>query len=164
MVNKPAQSEHLELLDEELVPSLALIRQQLSETIELEDWITHAGTPELAIGYLRLFWPPLLEHEGHIVLASGFTPEAFPDFQAAVGNDTQALEQALNTVQLTELFANPEVRADLKHTQLLYVGQSLQQMWEARLALAYPHRRFVVEFAQGDQLDDFSLTFYELRD
>jgi hypothetical protein len=46
--------------DAELVPELSTWSQQLGEEIRLEEWIGVVGDPKLAIGYLRVFWPPFV--------------------------------------------------------------------------------------------------------
>lgn len=154
------EEEHARFLDEELVPELGRLRQELGDHLTLEDWIAYTGDIRLAIAYLRLLWPAFVAHQGGVFIARQFSEAQWAEWKDVLGEDTPGLERHINHVDLLELFANPEGRNVITHTQMQYVGQQLTQMWHAKLALEFPGQSFFVELMQGESLEDFALTFY----
>jgi hypothetical protein len=156
----PNPDESTRLLDEELVPELGRMRHELGEHITLEDWIAYTGDIRLAIAYMRVVWPLFVYHEGGVYISRQFSEHEWAEWKSVLGNDTPELERHINHVPLLDLFANPEGQGSVTHTQLQIVGQQLTEMWQAKLSYEHPGKTFIVELAQGENLEDFAITFY----
>jgi hypothetical protein len=99
----------------------------------------------------RLFWPDLVEQDGHVFLAWAVDIQAG---QTAVleAVDRTSLEASRNHVDLLTMFnvaavlpGSPEYLAACE------LGRRLAQMWFQKLSLDYPGRRFRVYYTQEER-------------
>jgi hypothetical protein len=157
----PPRADELAVLDEDLVPELGRARAQLGEHILLEEWVAHAGDVQIAIGYLRVFWPHFLEHNGGVFLQAGFSEQSWQEWQVVLTAqaDIREYERNMNHLALIDLFQNPHFREQITYTQLQFVAQQLQAMWQQKLAADFPGRQFVVELMLGDEPEDIGISF-----
>lgn len=144
-----------------LVPELARWRETLGPGVRLEDWILHVGDVQFALGYLRLFWPSFVVHEGGVFLALNFSLDNHQGWTEVYPNQPPAIERMLNHTPLRELFQNEARQEEITAPQLHVLGQALQQIWQAKLAQEFPQKRFVVDYQRGAVLADYALTFYQ---
>jgi hypothetical protein len=150
--------------DEELVPELREWRIDLGQQVRLFDWITYTGDPRYLIGFMEYLWPRFIEHDGGVFLHFNFTEEGYREWRGVLPNDLPGIERVMNHVPLLELFQEPERQETVRRVQLQYIGERLQEMWQARLGAAFPDKAFVVDLGQGANLDDFAITFWQQVD
>jgi hypothetical protein len=148
---------------EELVPELKAMQQQLGEEIGIEDWIAAVGSPQLAIGYIYLFWPEFKEHQGGIFLEAHFTERSFQEWQVIFGDRITEVEQHMNHTALTDLFGQAHEEGNITPAQLRFIGKRLRAIWGAKLAADFPTKHCVVEFNEGEALADYHLIFYQQK-
>ncbi len=159
----PTNSEFADIddLDVALVPELQEWRDTLGEEVRLEDWIDHTGDIRLAIGYMRRLWPAFRLYKKGLYLAEGFSEEIWEEWHDAHKGNRQQIERTINHVPLLDFFANLETQESISRIQLLYFGEYLQKMWEAKLQSEYPDRKIIVELTKASALADIAITVYQ---
>ncbi len=131
--------------------------------IEIDGWVACTGNFRLAIGYSTVFWPRFVEYEGY-VLREGFSTESLESFAMGSGIERWNVEAVMNHLHLDSVqFLGCE---DINRERLLYLGRTLREVYEAKLAWQFPNRRFNVVFNESPQqhLEDYQITFYQVTD
>lgn len=125
--------------------------------IEPEYWATANGSTELAIGYSLIFWPRFVLIDDH-VLRHGETLDDLRVWQEAGTATRQQIEAVMNHVHIVDLHEQ-----EATEDQLRYLGRTLREIHEVKLAADFPDRRFVVSFPDEPGLDvyDYQLTFWQ---
>lgn len=139
-----------------------LARWNNGKGIDLEGWLAASGNYELAMGYLSLFWPGLVEFEGY-VLREGFSVDSLRGFERAAGANRRGVEAVMNHLHLADLHG-PHAEG-FSVDKALVLGHAMKAIYEAKLAREFPHRPCVVEFLipeSADALEDYQLTFWQL--
>lgn len=129
--------------------------------IDLEGWVSFSGNYSLAVGYITLFWPDFVEFEGYI-LRQDFSLDSLRGFEAQAGSTRKSVEWVMNHLHLADLHATEE---DLAVDKLLILGQTLKQIYEAKLASQFPHAPCMVEFYKPedpDEILDYQLSFWQI--
>jgi len=124
--------------------------------IDLEDWIQCEGSFPDAIGYSSIFWPRIVEHNGYVLLCP-FGESALADFEKQSIGNRAAVEATMNHRHMELLFQN-EV-CNRSEERMHYLGETLAQIYRAKLAQQFPEKRFTVEY---DRSDD-RLTFFQIN-
>jgi hypothetical protein len=131
--------------------------------VESDDPVAHvaeAGYAVDAILYGLLFWPELLELHGAVFLAVNGDDEAYVSQRLAtpVGDghadwpelSWRKVVDSFNVFEIEHLFRNWRGPTDLYEDVHRELGSMLLEPWRARLASAYPGRRFTVTLLEPD--------------
>lgn len=76
-----------------------------------------------------------------------FDNDNYEEWKVALEDNSQSIEKIINHWHMEDLFQSLEGVSD---NNLLYLGQVIAEMWQARLNQVYPDRHFRVECSQGD--------------
>lgn len=139
-----------------------LARWNGGKGIDLEGWLAGSGNYALAVGYLSLFWPGLVEFEGY-VLREGFSVDSLRGFERAPGANRRGVEAVMNHLHLADLHG-PDAEG-FSVDKALVLGHAMKAIYEAKLAREFPHRRCAVEFVipeSAEALDEYQLTFWQI--
>ncbi len=144
--------------------------------IEIMGWLGCMGGFDVAIGYTELFWPHFTAYNGCVFRTTELREAAFQPLLNHTGGDTAQAESIINEVKLYDLHTgavNGESRPEPTIEQLLYLGERLCEMWQAKLRRDFPERQVVARFNQkrirelsnwpaAERLEDFSVTAFQL--
>jgi hypothetical protein len=128
--------------------------------IDIRSWIGCSGSFQLAIGYSTVFWPRFVEFEEY-VLREGFSVQSLRQFEEACAGDRRRVEAVMNHLHLADIqYYGCE---DLTRERVVYLGQVLHEIYEAKLAWQFPDRRFEVcsDDAHLDDVMDYEITFFQ---
>jgi hypothetical protein len=120
----------------------------------LWDYLFGVANIEIAIIFTKLFWPDFIEHEGGIFLSEAFNCQIYEQWKIELGNDVAAIEQVMNHQHVDDLL--PSVQK-VSAENLLFLGQTLVEMWKSRLKLLYPQRCFKVKCAWNEETVVFTV-------
>jgi hypothetical protein len=133
-----------------LIPELALWNN--GRGIPVTDWISSIGSFEHAIGYLALFWPDFVVHQGCVLLADS----GLDNFDAFAVHGPLSAQTTMNHRHLDLYFQHDPSSTE---EQMVHLGRKLRAMWMAKLAMEFPERTFVVTFDE----ETVTLTFFEAQ-
>lgn len=137
--------------------------QHKNDHVPLKMWIGFEGNYKLAVGYTALFWPQF-ETVGKYVLVAGTSEENVAEWETQPDVSERDLEAVLNHIHLADFHWNDE--ETLSPDKLLFLGQTLQEIYEAKLRWQFPERTFSVEFivpADPEDLQHYQLTFWQKK-
>ena len=117
----------------------------------LLDYLTGVANIEIAIAFTKLFWPDFVEYKGGIFLADGFAEQIYNEWHEKMGDNITAIEQVMNHTHISDLLPGSE---NVTFDNLLYLGQTISQMWESRLGKLYPDKHFLVRCESDQENDD----------
>lgn len=124
--------------------------------IDLESWIGCVGNFKLAIGYSAVFWPGFVLCEDYI-LRNDVSAESIRKWEVACNYDKRSVECVLNHVHIADMHnANDDVSED----KIVFLGNILKQIWQAKLNWQFPDRPCEVSFYEPENRKD--LTLFEL--
>ena len=131
--------------------------------ISLEGWIGCEGNFRLAVGYMSLFWPEFVAFEDYI-LAKGFDEKTLRGFESRAGATAKSVEWVMNHIHLDSIqhLGCPDLSSD----KLLFLGDRLKEIYQAKLHWQFPERPCVVEFYKPDDpenLVDYQISFWQKK-
>ena len=129
--------------------------------IDLESWVGCEGNFRLAVGYSTLFWPKF-EAVGKYILVAGCPPEQIISFERQEGSTPQSVEAVLNHVHIDSI--QHLGCEDISSDKLIWLGNILKEIYQAKLAWQFPDRPCTVEFYVPDDAEDYSeyqITFWQ---
>jgi hypothetical protein len=123
-----------------------------------QDWARAEGNIQLAIAYSTIFWPTFIEYKDMVFLAP-IQEANVDDWIREFDGQTVHVEEMVNHIHLFRLFQGPSIT----DKQLIYIGNTLRQIWSTKLATEFPKRSFKVEFddQRGQNLDGYEITFFQ---
>jgi hypothetical protein len=136
--------------------------------IDLESWIGCSGSFSLAVGYTTIFCPKFVEFENYIFCRDEPVNEEFElnirGFESQEGSSPRSVEWVINHLHIADIqYRGCE---DISADKLILIGNSLKEIYEARLALLYPDKPCVVKFYIPENLDDYDeyqLSFWQKK-
>jgi hypothetical protein len=149
--------------EEKLIPSIPEWKKVNGDDFSIIDWITAEGNAELAVGYLKLFFPDYIEYKGGIFLSTHFSEDSYNKWEGAT-ESKKDLESSMNHVHILDFFGTNEAKDKVTREQLSFIGNQLKQIWELKLHRDFPSKVFKVDFyipSDGD-LIEYQLTFYQV--
>src|SRR5262249_25150308 len=105
-------------------------------------------------------WPDVVEYGGGIFLQDGFSEDVYRQWQERLSDDVPAIERVMNHRHVADMLPGA---AEIGVDNVWYLGRTLAQFWECRLARLYPARRFVVTSEREEDEVEVVVTFYEDR-
>lgn len=129
--------------------------------IDLESWVGCEGRFSLAVGYITIFWPDFVEHDGYI-LRNGFNIESLRGFECKEGTTRKSVEWVMNHLHLDGIqYAGCE---DISKDKLITLGNTLKEIYEAKLKFQFPNNPCFVEFyipEDPEDLGDYQISFWQ---
>jgi len=131
--------------------------------IDLESWVGCSGNFRLAVGYTTIFWPEFVEFEGYI-LRKGFSVESLRGFESQSGTTSKTVEWVMNHLHIDGIqYAGCE---DISKDKILLLGNTLKEIYQAKLNWLFPEKPCTVEFyipEQEDDLGDYQISFWQTK-
>ena len=131
--------------------------------VSLGEWMDCMGSFEHAIGYSAFFWPEF-EFYRELILWGGrpHSDKTIDNWISTLKGDLTAVEKMINHIHPCDFFLSNRAKTV---EQVLYLGQVLKEIWQAKLSRDFPDRHIIVEFTAIDPNDatDYEITFYQER-
>jgi len=131
--------------------------------ISLQEWVGCVGNFDLAVGYSTVFWPTF-EVVGDYLLTDGWTEEAIKGFEKLSNSTPKSVEWVLNHLHLIDIHASSDVEPTVEH--LLRLGETLKEIYSAKLNWQFPNRPCKVEFYIPEDADDlvgYQISFWQKK-
>ena len=136
-----------EPLDTSWLPKFTADKSLVSWEYLLDNIIEGYADYEVAIAFTNLYWPNFVERRGCIVRAE-FATDALDRCWDSTGGNREQIELVLNHLHIADIIPSESGAADER--LLSYLGQSIAQMWRARLRDLFPDRECVVTFVDDE--------------
>ena len=134
--------------------------------IDLEGWTYFEGNFSLAVGYATIFCPNFFEFEDYILLGEGEIDEDYirnlRSFENRTYSTPRSVEATLNHFHIADLHRHYDLTVD----KILFLGEALKAIYEARLACLFPSKPCVVEFLHPEDIEDlfgYQITFWQKK-
>ena len=131
--------------------------------VDISAWISAEGNYNLALGYTSFFWPKFVEFEDYI-LYEGVKEENVRAFEAMTGSSKKAVESVLNHIHLSDLHNDKDDK--ISEAKIIYLGEVLKEIYEAKLAWQFPSKPCVVKFYKPqspETIEDYQITFWQVK-
>ncbi len=129
--------------------------------IDLDSWTECEGNCKLTVGYAAMLWPKF-ELVGNYILHEGCSAEHIAGFENQPNSTPQSVEWVLNHLHLAHFHIHDE--ANLSPDKLLFLGNIIKEMWQAKLQYQFPDHPCTVEFYIPDDHDDlweYQVSFWQ---
>lgn len=129
--------------------------------IPLETWTGNEGNYKLTVGYAALLWPRF-EAVDKYILVEGVSKENIEGLENQVGSTPKGVEWVLNHWHLADLHYHDD--DNLSADKLLFIGNIVKEMWEAKLQTQFPDRPCTVEFRipeDPEELWEYQISFWQ---
>jgi hypothetical protein len=131
--------------------------------IDLESWVGCEGNFRLVVGYASIFWPKFIEFEDYIFV-DGFLIDAVRGFEAQNGITPKSVEWHMNHLHIADIqyYGCPDVSKD----KLIILGNTLKEIYEAKLKLNFPNKPCIVEFYEPEDPEDlmqYQISFWQKK-
>lgn len=146
---------------ESMVPELSAWNN--GKGIDLKSWIQCSGDFQLAIGYSAIFWPKFVLFEDYI-FREGFNLEPLRGSEKNQPRGKSSVEWVINHLHIAEIHYHD--LANLSEDKILWLGNTLKEIYEIKLHSQFPDRPCVVEFYQPEDrqnLIEFQLSFWQKK-
>lgn len=136
--------------------------------IDLASWIGCSGNFSLAVGYTTVFCPKFVEFEGYIFCRDEPVNEDFVQnirgFESQEGSSPKSVEWVINHLHIADI--HHRGCDDISADKLIHIGNSLKEIYEARLAMLFPDKPCEVKFyipGNPDDFDEYQLSFWQKK-
>ena len=112
----------------------------------------------MAVGYSSIFWPSFHELKGYI-LTSNANLENVENWEASDGISPIGVEKVINHLHIADI--QHSACEDIAKDKIIFFGENLKEIYQAKLAWQFPEKPCVVEFfhsANNENLIDYQLT------
>ncbi len=133
----------------------------VGQGIDLEAWVGCSGNFSLAVGYISVFWPNFVKHDGYI-LREEFSKEVLYGFEAAEGGSRKSVEWVMNHIHVADI--QHRGCKDPTKDKILVLGNTLKEIYEAKLKWEFPDSPCTVEFyipEDEEDLDQYQNSFWQ---
>lgn len=131
--------------------------------IDLDGWVNCIGNYSLAIGYITVFWPDFVEHNGYI-LRKDFSEDSLHSFEKQQGSTRKSVEWVMNHLHIADIHGGDV--DGLSIDKIVIIGQTLKAIYETKLARQFPHSPCIVEFYEPETESDlagYQISFWQVR-
>lgn len=129
--------------------------------IDLESWVGCSGNFSLAVGYTTLFWPEFTLFDGYILRAD-FSESSLRSFEAQNVGNRKTVEWVMNHLHLDSIhYLGCE---DISQDKLIFLGDALKEIYEAKLKWQFPDHPCVVELyipKDRESFSDYQISFWQ---
>lgn len=116
----------------------------------------HQLHPDFFVALMELMWPKFVEIDNHIFLKQAFNTARYEQLRATI-NYPSEVEYWMNLTVLDGLFESSKGGFYRDHAE--YVLSSIAEMWESRLQMVFPEKRFTVSIIKDSESGDFGIAF-----
>ncbi|PUA30083.1 MAG: hypothetical protein B0W54_06030 [Cellvibrio sp. 79] len=131
--------------------------------ITLDSWVGCEGNFRLAVGYASIFWPEFVEFEDYIFV-HGFSVDSVRGFEAQSGSTPKLIEWVINHLHLSDI--QHYGCDDISKDKIILLGNTLKEIYEAKLKFTFPTKPCRVEFHQPDDDEDlmqYQISFWQTK-
>jgi len=131
--------------------------------IDLEDWIGIEGNFKLAIGYASIIWPAFVEFEDYI-FREGFSKSSVRGFESYKGSTPKSVEWTMNHHHIAGIQVDD--CEDISRDKIVALGNTLKEIYEAKLKINFPDKPCIVEFYQPEDISDlmdYQISFWQVK-
>jgi len=135
--------------------------------IDLESWVSCTGNYSLAVGYASIFCPKFTEFEDYIFVAEEISKKMLKnirDFEHQKDSTPKSVEWVINHLHISDIHHNG--CEDLTADKVILLGESLKEVYAARLSYLFPDKPCTVELYKPEDLEDFEdyqLSFWQTK-
>lgn len=137
--------------------------------IDLESWIGCVGSFKLAVGYTTLFNPNFVEFENYILRADTIDDELIDYVRSWENSEDQkrsakSIEWVINHFHIADI--HHRHCEDISIDKIVLLGNTLKELYEAKLAYQFPNKECTVEFyipENKDDLTDYQISFWQKK-
>ena len=135
--------------------------------IDLESWISCTGNYSLAAGYASIFCPKFIEFEDYIFEAKEIDKRMLKnirDFEHQKDSTPKSVEWVINHLHISDIHHNG--CEDLTADKVILLGESLKEIYAARLNYLFPDKPCTVKLYKPEDLEDFEdyqLSFWQAK-
>jgi hypothetical protein len=125
---------------------------------------------EEALAMATVFWPTIVEDDGHIFIADFYT-QSLEQLKVQFHHDKRKIERWVNAWSLPQFFYRyhrfhaddlPSPSAIDDEALIRAFGEVLRFFWSLRLKTLFPDREFVIELGEGiEEESGLAITFSE---
>jgi hypothetical protein len=129
--------------------------------IDLESWIGCNGNFRLAVGYATIFCPRFTLFEDYI-LRENFSVGLLRSFEKSCKGDRRSVEWVMNHFHIADI--QHCGCKDISRDRVLFIGNALKEIHEAKLSWQFPDRPVEVELFVPDDPNDlkqYQITFFQ---
>ncbi len=135
--------------------------------IDLKSWVSCEGNYSLAVGYSTIFCPKFVEFEDYIFALEEMSNENIQrirGFEKQDGSSAKSVEWLVNHLHIADLHHNG--CEDLTVDKIVVLGNTLKEIYTARLNYLFPNKPCIIEFFQPEDrtlIDDYQLSFWQVK-
>lgn len=135
--------------------------------IDLDAWVSCSGNFSLAVGYASIFCPKFIEFEGYIIQDNAVSEETIKciqNFESNEDSSPKSVEWVINHFHIAGLQHGG--CEDLTKDKIIVLGETLKEIYEARLSYLFPNKPCIVEFytpEDSNDLGDYQLSFWQIK-
>lgn len=116
-----------------------------------------------ALGFVKLFYPDIIEVEGCFLLKDKFSEKYFELWKNDCQNNKTNIEKMMNLYQVRDFFhINVDEEDENLEEQIQALGEALKIFWSLSFKNRFPNREIVVSVFEEDDGELF-ITVYEKR-
>lgn len=131
--------------------------------IDLGSWVGCEGNFRLAVGYATIFWPEFVAF-GDYILRKEFSEKSLAGFVSQEGSTPKSVEWLMNHLHIADI--QHYGCSDASKDKLLALGQTLKEIYEAKLRWQFPDRPCIVELfvpKNEDDLLEYQISFWQRK-
>ena len=121
-------------------------------------YLRNEVSAENAVLLMTFLWPCFVEHDGMVLLGENFRVSRYEAWRRNPASKPPEFGALVNHVHLEDFFSDEQTPP---YELLVYLGQSVRDMWESRLARDFPDRAFEVRFDFSQAEGEYVLSFAE---
>ena len=120
----------------------------------------HQFHPDFFVALMELMWPKFVEIDNHIFLKLAFNAARYEQLRTTM-NYPSEVEYWMNFTVLDGLFESS--KEGFYHDHAEYVLTAIPEMWESRLHMVFPEKKFTVSIIKDSENGDFGIAFSQNR-
>jgi hypothetical protein len=128
--------------------------------IDPEAWVGCEGNFRLAAAYALVFWPTFVELDG-MVFRGDMDRLTLESWLTSCDGNKSSVEATANHLHIRDIqyLGCPDASVE----RLVYLGNTLKEIYTAKLTTEFPERRFIVDFYEppDQDLTAYQITFYQ---
>ncbi len=110
-------------------------------------------SPDSLFDFIELYWPTFLEKDNYVFLRESFRDEEY----TRLTNQKTDPELWMNFLLIDPYFEEDN-DGDEKAERL---SRILVEIWQTKLKMDFPDKKFIVEYLHDSEIGDYGLTFYQ---
>lgn len=137
--------------------------------IDLESWIGCVGNFKLAVGYTTLFNPNFVEFEDYLLRTETVDDEFIEHIRNWENSrnpkpSAKSIEWVINHLHIADM--HHRHCEDISIDKIILLGNTLKELYEAKLAYQFPNKACTVEFyipEDKENLTDYQISFWQKK-